>query len=79
MVDPGEHQEGARSPVLYSIAATEVENGRRTAVLAKDLLRHFTYKEYPDTEHSTVWYAALPVVFDFFDKQRDTAMQGRPE
>ena len=56
-------------PVLYSIAGTEAENGRRTAALAKDLLRNFTYKEYPDTEHATVWYAALPVMFDFFDRQ----------
>jgi hypothetical protein len=66
-------------PVLYSIAATEAENGRRTAALARDLRRNSPYKECPDTEHATVWYAALPVVFDLFDKQRGAAMQGRPE
>jgi predicted alpha/beta superfamily hydrolase len=53
---------------LYSIAETKAETGRATSALAKDLLRNFTYKEYPGTEHGSVWYAALPVMFDFLDK-----------
>jgi dienelactone hydrolase len=76
---PENIKEARDLPVLYSIAGTEVENGRRTAALARDLLRNFTYREFPDTEHASVWYAALPVVFDFFDKQRAATAPGQPQ
>ena len=71
---PANTKDSHHLPVPYSIAATDVENGHRTAALARDLLRNFTYKEHPDTEHTTIWYASPPVEFDFFDKHRGAAM-----
>jgi predicted alpha/beta superfamily hydrolase len=59
------------------VAETEASRAQRTAALAKDLLSNFTYKEYPGTEHGSVWYAALPAMFDFFDKQGTAAAQGQ--
>jgi poly(3-hydroxybutyrate) depolymerase len=58
---------GREIPILYSIAESEVTQGRATAKLAEASLHNFAYKEYPGTEHASVWYAALPAIFDFFD------------
>jgi len=61
--------QAAGLPVLYSVAEQDfaIEDARRTAALAKELLRDFTYTEYPATTHPGVWSKALPAVFAFFD------------
>jgi pimeloyl-ACP methyl ester carboxylesterase len=59
-------------PVLFSQGARDmtvlVEPSRRTAELAKRYLKDFTYNEYPEDTHSSIWYSAQESIFDFFDK-----------
>ena len=43
------------------------EPARRTAKLLSKYMKNFTYNETPDDTHNTIWYTALPSIFDFFD------------
>ncbi|MDE2830619.1 MAG: hypothetical protein OXN20_10910, partial [Gemmatimonadota bacterium] len=58
-------------PVLFSQGAKDMvalaEPARRTAKLLAKYMTNFTYNEYPDDTHNTIWYTALPSIFDFFD------------
>ncbi|MXX14142.1 MAG: hypothetical protein F4Z86_11960 [Gemmatimonadetes bacterium] len=58
-------------PVLFSQGAKDMvalaEPARRTAKLLAKYMTNFTYTEYPDDTHNTIWYTALPSIFDFFD------------
>ena len=58
-------------PVLFSQGAKDMvalaEPARRTAKLLAKYMTNFTYSEYPDDTHNTIWYTALPSIFDFFD------------
>ena len=58
-------------PVLFSQGAKDMvalaEPARRTAKLLARYMKNFTYTEYPDDTHNTIWYTALPTIFDFFD------------
>ncbi|MCY3871622.1 MAG: hypothetical protein OXG87_18905 [Gemmatimonadetes bacterium] len=58
-------------PVLFSQGAKDmvalVEPARRTAKLLAKYMKNFTYKETPDDTHNTIWFTALPAIFDFFD------------
>ena len=58
-------------PVLFSQGAKDMvalaEPARRTAKLLAKYMKNFTYTEYPDDTHNTIWFTALPAIFDFFD------------
>lgn len=58
-------------PVLFSQGAKDMvalaEPARRTAKLLSKYMKNFTYNETPDDTHNTIWYTALPTIFDFFD------------
>ena len=58
-------------PVLFSQGAKDMvalaEPARRTAKLLAKYMKNFTYNETPDDTHNTIWYTALPSIFDFFD------------
>jgi pimeloyl-ACP methyl ester carboxylesterase len=58
-------------PVLFSQGAKDMvalaEPARRTAKLLAKYMKNFTYNETPDDTHNTIWYTALPTIFDFFD------------
>jgi len=58
-------------PVLFSQGAKDMvalaEPARRTAKLLAKYMTNFTYTEYPDDTHNTIWFTALPSIFDFFD------------
>ena len=58
-------------PVLFSQGAKDMvalaEPARRTAKLLSKYMTNFTYNETPDDTHNTIWYTALPTIFDFFD------------
>ncbi len=58
-------------PVLFSQGAKDMvalaEPARRTAKLLSKYMTNFTYNETPDDTHNTIWYTALPSIFDFFD------------
>jgi dipeptidyl aminopeptidase/acylaminoacyl peptidase len=54
-------------PIQYSLTTSEVEQAKSTTEPAKEFLPKFSQKEYPGTDHVTVWAKALPDVFDFFD------------
>ncbi len=43
------------------------EPARRTAKLLAKYMKNFTYNETPDDTHNTIWFTALPSIFDFFD------------
>ncbi len=61
----------ANLPVLFSQGAKDMvalaEPARRTAKLLAKYMKNFTYNETPDDTHNTIWYTALPSIFDFFD------------
>ena len=61
-------------PVLFSQGAKDMvalaEPARRTAKLLSKYMKNFTYNETPDDTHNTIWYTALPTIFDFFDAHR---------
>jgi dienelactone hydrolase len=46
--------------------AQSSERAQRTKTQATELLRHFTFKSYPETDHISVWPKALPDVVAFF-------------
>ncbi|MDE2701468.1 MAG: hypothetical protein OXI23_21555, partial [Gemmatimonadota bacterium] len=58
-------------PVLFSQGAKDMvalaEPARRTAKLLAKYMTNFTYTEYPDDTHNTIWFTALPSIFNFFD------------
>ena len=58
-------------PVLFSQGAKDMvalaEPARRTAKLLAKYMKNFTYNETPDDTHNTIWFTALPSIFDFFD------------
>ena len=58
-------------PVLFSQGTKDMvalaEPARRTAKLLAKYMKNFTYNETPDDTHNTIWYTALPSIFDFFD------------
>lgn len=61
-------------PLLFSQGAKDmvalVEPARRTTKLLAKYMKNFTYNEYPDATHNTIWFTALPSIFDFFDAHR---------
>ena len=58
-------------PVLFSQGTKDMvalaEPARRTAKLLAKYMKNFTYNETPDDTHNTIWFTALPSIFDFFD------------
>ena len=58
-------------PLLFSQGAKDMvalaEPARRTAKLLAKYMNNFTYNETPDDTHNTIWFTALPSIFDFFD------------
>ena len=61
-------------PVLFSQGAKDMvalaEPARRTAKLLSKYMINFTYNETPEDTHNTIWYTALPTIFDFFDAHK---------
>ena len=69
-------------PVLFSQGAKDMvalaEPARRTAKLLAKYMKNFTYNETPDDTHNTIWFTALPSIFDFFDTHgRKVGMRSR--
>jgi ankyrin repeat protein len=66
LLTPQSTERARNLPLLYSVPGTEAEQGRTLCTSAKPLLRRFSYTEYPDAEHASVWLTAQPAIFDFF-------------
>ena len=73
-----QNTEGAHNlPVLYSLTTSEVEGAKSTTGPAREFLPKFSQKEYPGTDHASVWAKALPDVFDFFDARTAPILAAR--